>query len=68
MTFGTRGLKGAMKAADRSGARFAALIGPAERDAGLVQVKDLRNGDQEHVAATSAVDWLLGKLSGEETE
>jgi histidyl-tRNA synthetase len=68
MSFGTRGLKGAMKAADRSGARFAALIGPAERDAGLVQVKDLRNGDQEQVAATSAVDWLLGKLSGEETE
>jgi histidyl-tRNA synthetase len=68
MTFGSRGLKGAMKAADRSGARFAALIGPAEKKAGLVQMKDLRNGDQEHVAATSATDWLLGKLTGEETE
>ena len=68
MTFGSRGLKGAMKAADRSGARFAALIGPAEKSAGLVQMKDLRNGDQEHVAATSATDWLLGKLTGEETE
>jgi histidyl-tRNA synthetase len=68
MTFGSRGLKGAMKAADRSGARFAALIGPAEKNAGLVQMKDLRNGDQEHVAATSATDWLLGKLTGEETE
>ena len=68
MTFGARGLKGAMKAADRSGARFAVLIGPAERDAGLVQIKDLENGDQEHVAATSATDWLLGKLAGEETE
>jgi histidyl-tRNA synthetase len=68
MTFGSRGLKGAMKAADRSGARFAALIGPAEKNAGLVQMKDLKNGAQEHVAATSATDWLLGKLSGEETE
>ena len=68
MTFGSRGLKGAMKAADRSGARFAALIGPAEKNAGLVQMKDLRNGDQQHVAATSATDWLLGKLTGEETE
>jgi histidyl-tRNA synthetase len=57
-----------MKAADRSGARFAVLIGPAERDAGLVQIKDLESGDQEQVAATSATDWLLGKLSGEETE
>ena len=63
MTFGSRGLKGAMKAADRSGARFAALIGPAEKKAGLVQMKDLKNGDQEHVAATSATDWLIRKLA-----
>jgi histidyl-tRNA synthetase len=62
MTFGSRGLKGAMKAADRSGARFAVIIGPAERDAGLVQIKDLTSGDQEHVAATSATDWLKSKL------
>jgi histidyl-tRNA synthetase len=63
MTFGSRGLKGAMKAADRSGARFAVLIGPAEKNAGLVQMKDLKNGDQEHVAATSATDWLIRKLA-----
>jgi histidyl-tRNA synthetase len=63
MSFGGRGLKGAMKAADRSGARFAVLIGPAERNAGLVQVKDLKSGDQEHVAATSAADWLQDKLA-----
>ena len=65
MSFGGRGLKGAMKAADRSGARFAVLIGPAERNAGLVQVKDLKSGDQEHVAATSAADWLLSNLTGD---
>ncbi len=34
MSFGGRGLKGAMKAADRSGARFAVLIGADERNAG----------------------------------
>ncbi len=62
MTFGSRGLKGAMRAADRSGARFAVIIGPSERDAGLVQIKDLKSGDQEHVAATSATDWLNQKL------
>jgi len=66
MSFGSRGLKGAMKAADRSGARYAALIGPAERDAGLVQVKDLKNGDQQHVALTEATDWLRERLG--ETE
>jgi histidyl-tRNA synthetase len=62
MTFGSRGLKGAMKAADRSGARFAVIIGTAERNAGTVSLKDLQNGDQQDVAATSATDWLCDKL------
>jgi len=63
MTFGSRGLKGAMKAADRSGARFAVIIGTAERNAGTVSLKDLQNGDQQDVAAASATDWLRDKLS-----
>ena len=62
MSFGSRGLKGAMKAADRSGARYAVLIGAEERNAGTVRLKDLQSGDQQDVAATSATDWLLGKL------
>ena len=62
MTFGPRGLKGAMKAADRSGADFAALIGAEERSNGTVRLKDLKTGDQQDVAATSAADWLLERL------
>jgi histidyl-tRNA synthetase len=67
MAFGSRGLKGAMKAADRSGARFAVLIGAEERKAATVRIKDLQDGDQQDVAAVSATDWLLRKL-GEEAE
>jgi histidyl-tRNA synthetase len=62
MSFGGRGLKGAMKAADRSGARFAVIIGAEEKNAGTVRLKDLENGDQQDVAVTSATDWLLEKL------
>jgi histidyl-tRNA synthetase len=62
MAFGGRGLKGAMKAADRSGARFAVIIGAEEREAATVAIKDLENGDQQNVAATEATDWLLAKL------
>lgn len=62
MTFGARGLKGAMKAADRSGADFAVLIGADERSNGTVRLKDLKTGDQQDVAATSATDWLLERL------
>ena len=68
MIFGHRGLKGAMKAADRSGARFAVLIGAEEKNAATVRMKDLQSGDQQDVAATAATEWLLNKLSGEETE
>jgi histidyl-tRNA synthetase len=62
MAFGTRGLKGALRAADRSGAAFAALIGAEERSNGTVSIKDLKTGDQQDVAATQATDWLLERL------
>ena len=63
MVFGARGLKGAMKAADRSGADYAVLIGTEERSNGTVRIKDLRSGDQQDVAATSATDWLIERLA-----
>jgi histidyl-tRNA synthetase len=66
MTFGARGLKGAMKAADRSGADYAVLIGTEERSNGTVRLKDLKTGDQQDVAATSATDWLLERLGTKE--
>jgi histidyl-tRNA synthetase len=62
MAFGGRGLKGAMKAADRSGAAFAALIGAEERRYETVRMKDLKNGDQHDVAATEATQWLIERL------
>jgi histidyl-tRNA synthetase len=62
MAFGARGLKGAMKAADRSGADFAVLIGADERSNGTVRLKDLKTGDQQDVAATSVTSWLLERL------
>jgi histidyl-tRNA synthetase len=45
-----RGMKGQMKDADRSGARWAAIIGPDELAAGEVTLKDLKEGLQERVA------------------
>ena len=64
MSFGSRGLKGAMKAADRSGARFAVLIGAEEKRNGCVAIKDLKDGDQQDVAASSATEWLVNTLAG----
>lgn len=58
VSYGDRGLKGAMKAADRSGARYAVLLGDRDLDAGVAQRKDLISGEQEPVALGLLVDDL----------
>jgi histidyl-tRNA synthetase len=49
LAYGERGLKGAMKAADRSGARFALVLGERDLAAGVVQLKDLGSGEQREL-------------------
>ena len=44
MAYGDRALKGAMKSADKSGARFSAVIGGDEVSSGSVALKDMRTG------------------------
>jgi histidyl-tRNA synthetase len=56
MSFGDRGLKGALKAADRSGARFALVVGERDLTEGVAQLKDLDSGDQRAVALDAVVD------------
>ncbi|MBP2708064.1 histidine--tRNA ligase [Microbispora sp. RL4-1S] len=63
MAFGGRGVKGAMKAADRSGARYAMILGDRDIEAGAVQVKDLTTADQTAVPLAEVVDVLKGKVS-----
>jgi histidyl-tRNA synthetase len=62
MSFGARGLKGAMKAADRSGAAFAVLIGDQERSTDTVRMRDLVDGEQHDVPASDAAAWLIERL------
>ena len=50
------------------GVWLAVIIGAEERKAGTVAIKDLKNGDQENVAATAATDALVLKLAGEESQ
>ncbi|HEY8730109.1 MAG TPA: histidine--tRNA ligase, partial [Acidothermaceae bacterium] len=62
LAYGERGLKGAMKAADRSGARYAVVVGDRDLDAGVAQVKDLSTGDQTAVALADLVTTLKEQL------
>ena len=62
LAYGGRGLKGSMKAADRSGARFALVLGERDLEAGTVGVKDLVSGEQQAVALDGAVEDVLARL------
>ncbi len=62
LAYGDRGMKGAMKAADRSGATYAVVLGDRDLDAGVAQVKDLRDGSQTAVALDTLVDHLEAQL------
>jgi len=55
MVYGDRGVKGSMKAADRSGARLALVLGDEDLAAGTVAVKDLSNGEQTSVSMEGVV-------------
>ncbi|MDD4868118.1 MAG: histidine--tRNA ligase [Mycobacterium sp.] len=62
MAYGDRGLKGAMRAADRSGARFALVAGDRDLETGMVGVKNLLTGEQVPVAEDLVVDELVAGL------
>lgn len=64
MSYGDRGLKGAMKGADRAGARFALVLGDQELANGTVALKDLTAHEQEDVALVDIVEVLAKKLHG----
>ncbi len=64
MAFGGRGLKGAMKAASRSGSRWAIIIGDDEAAAGTVQLKDLESGEQSEIE----IDQVLAVLLDQQPE
>ncbi|QNG18946.1 histidine--tRNA ligase [Rhodococcus triatomae] len=49
LAYGDRGVKGAMKAADRSGARLALVLGDRDITEGTIVVKNLADGSQESV-------------------
>ena len=55
LAYGDRGLKGSMKAADRSGAAVALVLGDRELEAGQIEIKNLRTGDQHSADLDSVV-------------
>ena len=48
--FGSKSMKAAMKNADRSGARYAILLGESELSSGVVALKDMTTGEQREIS------------------
>ena len=57
-------MKSQMKKADRSGAKYALIMGENELEQDIVILKDLReNGAQEEIARTELATFLRAKLA-----
>ncbi|HVV21093.1 MAG TPA: histidine--tRNA ligase [Pseudonocardiaceae bacterium] len=63
IAYGGKGLKGSMKAADRSGARFALVLGERDLAEGVVQLKNLESGDQRAVPLADVVTAVTDALA-----
>ncbi|CAJ1505228.1 histidine--tRNA ligase [[Mycobacterium] holstebronense] len=63
LAYGDRGLKGAMRAADRSGAVIALVAGDRDLESGTVGVKNLATGEQVDVPIDDVVAEVRTRLS-----
>ncbi|MEV6420317.1 histidine--tRNA ligase [Streptomyces sp. NPDC051662] len=61
-SYGAKGLKGAMKNANRSGARFTIVAGERDLAEGVAQLKDMESGEQSAVALDGLVTELTQRL------
>ena len=57
-SFGSRAMKGQLRAADRAGARYALILGERELADGTVTVRQRATGDQESVGRDEVVAWI----------
>ena len=62
IAFGDRALKGAMKAADKSGSRYLAVIGDSEVASGVIELKRMSDGTVISVKISELQKALIGAL------
>lgn len=61
IAFGDRALKGAMKAADKSGSTYVIVLGDSEISSGVVELKEMETGASSSVKIGSLLDALHKK-------
>jgi histidyl-tRNA synthetase len=63
LSYGDRGVKGAMRAADRSGASIALVAGDRDIEAGTIGVKNLATGEQLDLPVDAVLAEVLSRLN-----
>jgi len=63
LAFGDKALKGAMKSADKSGAKFSLVLGADELASGVVKLKDMKSGESDSVTLGSLANELNARIS-----
>jgi histidyl-tRNA synthetase len=58
IAFGDRGLKGSMKAADKTGAAYVVVLGDSELDSSMVELKRMKTGESSSVKIASLQQYL----------
>ena len=58
IAFGDRALKGAMKGADKSGAKCVVVLGESEISSGTVELKEMKSGHTSSVKIDSLLEAL----------
>jgi histidyl-tRNA synthetase len=58
MDYERRSVKAQLRAADRSGARFVAILGPEEAARNALQLKDLHSGQQREIRQDEIIEYL----------
>ncbi|MGV9543690.1 histidine--tRNA ligase [Nocardia beijingensis] len=64
LAYGGRGVKGAMKAADRSGAKFTLVLGDRDLAENTIGLKDMATGDQRQIPLPEVVGVIRESLAG----
>jgi histidyl-tRNA synthetase len=60
--YGGRSTKAQFKLADRSGARFAVILGRREAEHDAVRVKDLQSGEERELPRRELAGWLQAQV------
>ena len=63
LAFGDKALKGAMKSADKSGAKYSIVLGVDEISAGVISLKEMKSGATSSVTLSALANELIERIA-----